>query len=97
MQTLLCTSHGREDWYPEEARQIRDVSTTPGIVMDYLDYMVLRAIIAICVVSAIVAHVAKCDQLNRDLTAALERELRLRKVLDNVRVKYGNEAVEDDE
>jgi hypothetical protein len=35
--------------------------------------------------------------LGADLVAALDRELRLRKTLDNVRVKYGNEAVEDDE
>lgn len=35
--------------------------------------------------------------MHDDLAAALDRELRLRKTLDNVRAKHGNEAVEDDE
>lgn len=35
--------------------------------------------------------------IHDDLVAALDRELRLRKTLDNMRAKYGNEAVEDDE
>ena len=35
--------------------------------------------------------------VDANLMAALDRELRLRKTLDNVRVKFGNEAVEDDE
>jgi len=35
--------------------------------------------------------------IHDDLAAALDRELRLRKALDNVRVKYGNGAMEDDE
>ena len=35
--------------------------------------------------------------VDADLVAALERELRLRKTLDNVRVKYGNDAVRDEE
>jgi len=35
--------------------------------------------------------------MHDDLAAALDRELRLRKILDNVRVKYGNDAVKDDE
>jgi hypothetical protein len=35
--------------------------------------------------------------VDTDLVAALERELRLQKALDNVRVKFGNDAVRDEE
>jgi hypothetical protein len=68
----------------------------------------MEAFIAFVMVVQCMIHVYFCgkrtdvsiklaSRLATDLSAALDRELRLRKTLDNVRAKYGNEAVEDDE
>ena len=68
----------------------------------------MEMFIAFVMVAQCIVHVYFCgiradisielaSRLSTDLSAALDRELRLRKTLDNVRAKYGNEAVEDDE